>query len=103
MSGSSAPVAPSEPLFPVKAARSRFPALREAGDRECFFDNAAGAQVPDEVLDALRAHLLERNVQRGGRYRMSLEVDAQIAETRRLLAHFLNASAPEEIVFGLNA
>jgi len=98
-----APVLPGESPFPVKAARSRFPALREAGDRECFFDNAAGAQVPDEVLDAVRTHLLKRNVQRGGRYRMSREVDAQIAETRRLIAHFLNAAGPEEIVFGLNA
>jgi len=44
-----------------------------------------------------------RNVQRGGRYALSREVDSEIAETRRLLAAFLNAAAPEEIVFGLNS
>lgn len=89
--------------FDVTAARRRFPALREAAERQVFFDNAAGAQVPDEVVEAVRAHYAKRNVQRGGRYALSQEVDAAIAETRRLLAAFLNAAAPEEIVFGLNA
>jgi selenocysteine lyase/cysteine desulfurase len=32
-----------------------------------FFDNAAGAQVPQIVLDAVNHHLLDCNVQRGGR------------------------------------
>jgi cysteine desulfurase family protein (TIGR01976 family) len=101
--GATPATAATEPLFPAKTARSRFPALRETGDREIFFDNAAGAQVPDEVVEAVRGHYLKRNVQRGGRYRMSREVDAQIAETRRLVALLLNAVAPEEIVFGLNS
>ena len=86
-----------------EAIRVRFPALREAGDREIFFDNAAGAQVPDEVVDAMRDHLVARNVQRGGRYARSREVDARIADTRALLAAFLNAESPDEIVFGLNS
>jgi len=84
------------------AVRERFPALREAGDA-IFFDNAAGAQVPDEVVDALREHLVERNVQRGGRYERSEEVDRMIAGARDALRGFLNAEVPEEIVFGLNA
>jgi cysteine desulfurase family protein (TIGR01976 family) len=87
----------------VTAIRARFPALREAADREQFFDNAAGAQVPDEVADAVRAHYVRRNVQRGGRYARSREVDRQIFETRRLLAAFLNAAGPDEILFGLNS
>ena len=83
--------------------RVRFPALRAAGDREIFFDNAAGAQVPDEVVDAVRDHLVARNVQRGGRYARSREVDATIEESRALLAAFLNAESAGEIVFGLNS
>lgn len=90
-------------LSALEGVRERFPALRRAGERTIFFDNAAGAQVPDEVHDAIRRHLLERNVQRGGHYPLSREVDEQIAETRRLLAAFVNAGRPEEIVFGLNA
>ena len=86
-----------------EGVRARFPALREAGDREIFFDNAAGAQVPDEVVDAVRDHLVARNVQRGGRYARSREVDATIADARSLLAAFLNAGSPDEIVFGLNS
>jgi cysteine desulfurase family protein (TIGR01976 family) len=87
----------------LEGVRARFPALRDAGDREIFFDNAAGAQVPDEVVDAMREHLVARNVQRGGRYPRSREVDARIDETRGLLTAFLNAESADEIVFGLNA
>src|SRR5688500_15579343 len=86
-----------------ESVRTRFPALRAAGDREVFFDNAAGAQVPDEVVDAVRDHLVARNVQRGGRYPRSREVDARIEETREFLAAFLHAESPNEIVFGLNS
>ena len=86
-----------------ESVRARVPALRETGDREIFFDNAAGAQVPDEVVEAIREHFVARNVQRGGIYRRSREVDARIAEARAHLAAFLNAPSPDEIVFGLNA
>jgi len=92
----------------IAGVRSRFPALRETADGEMsageiFFDNAAGAQVPDEVFDAMREYLLRNNVQRGGRYALSKQVDDQLGETRRLLAAFVNARSTDEIVFGLNA
>jgi len=88
--------------FDPAAARARFAALREPG-APVFFDNAAGAQVPDEVVAAVREHLEHRNVQRGGRYDRSRAVDATIAATRRRLAAFLNAPSPEEIFFGANS
>ncbi|HET9251747.1 MAG TPA: cysteine desulfurase-like protein [Candidatus Eisenbacteria bacterium] len=87
----------------LEGVRARFPALRAAGDREIFFDNAAGAQVPDEVVDAMRDHLVARNVQRGGRYPRSREVDAAIEGAREILAAFLNAPFADEVVFGLNS
>jgi len=83
--------------------RDRFPALRAASQREVFFDNAAGAQVPDEVVDAVREHYAKRNVQRGGHYALSRAVDESIADARHAIASFLNASSPREIVFGLNS
>ena len=83
-------------------ARSRFPALRDAPGT-VFFDNAAGAQVPEEVLDAIREHLLRRNVQRGGRYDRSQAVEAMLGEARERVASFLNAESPQEISFGLNS
>ena len=68
-----------------------------------FFDNAAGAQIPATVLEAVTDHLLTRNVQRGGPYRHSREVDAMIARTRDSVAAFVNARTADEIAFGLNA
>src|SRR5439155_2726192 len=43
------------------------------------------------------------NVQRGGVYRHSREVDAMLARTRESVAAFVNARGADEIAFGLNA
>ena len=88
--------------FPAEALRAQFPALQRAGSF-VFFDNAAGAQVPQSVLDAVNRHLIEHNVQRGGRYPQSIAVDAAIARARHSVAAFINARRPEEIAFGMNA
>jgi len=88
--------------FPVEGQRAQFPALQSAG-RFVFLDNAAGAQVPQRVLDAVNRHLLENNVQRGGRYRLSMAVDRTIAAARERVAALINARRSEEIAFGMNA
>jgi cysteine desulfurase family protein (TIGR01976 family) len=94
--------APPVAAFPIDDVRHRFPAIARAG-RFIFFDNAAGAQVPSTVVDAVTDHLLARNVQRGGPYRHSREVDAMIARARTRVAAFVNARGADEIAFGLNA
>ncbi len=88
--------------FPAETLRTQFPALRHAPG-SIFFDNAAGAQVPQGVLDAINHHLIDHNVQRGGRYPQSIAVDATIARARASVAAFVNARRPEEIAFGMNA
>lgn len=88
--------------FPVETLRGKFPALRAAGSF-IFLDNAAGAQVPDVVLDTVVHHLVDHNVQRGGRYGKSRQVDQAVAEARASVALFLNAENPAEVSFGLNA
>ncbi|HEX7117020.1 MAG TPA: cysteine desulfurase-like protein [Steroidobacter sp.] len=88
--------------FPAEALRAEFPALVRAGDF-IFFDNAAGAQVPQRVLDAVNRHLIEHNVQRGGRYGRSVTVDETIARARESLAMFLNAERASEVALGMNA
>jgi cysteine desulfurase family protein (TIGR01976 family) len=88
--------------FPVNRVRRMFPALNRSAS-SVFFDNAAGAQIPQKVFDAINDHLLCRNVQRGGRYRESREVDAEIAHAREAVATFLNAAEPDEVAFGMNA
>ena len=90
------------PDFPIDQVRAAFPALLNE-DGFIFFDNAAGAQSPTPVLNAVANHLLHRNVQRGGRYRQSQEVDEAIAQARESVALLVNARHPEEISFGMNA
>ena len=88
--------------FPIDEVRRRFPALERAGPF-MFFDNAAGAQIPDTVVEAVTDHLLARNVQRGGPYGRSREVDAMIVRARESVSAFVNARGADEIAFGLNA
>jgi len=88
--------------FPIERVRAEFPALHRTG-AGLFFDNAAGGQVPQIVLNAINEHLLERNVQRGGRYAQSMAVDATIARARASVAALVNARDPNEIAFGMNA
>src|SRR6516164_6337958 len=88
--------------FSVETVRAAFPALnREA--KFIFFDNAAGAQVPQVVLDAINHHLLECNVQRGGRYAKSRAVDETIQRARQSVADLVKAGDSSEIAFGMNA
>ncbi|MFZ0804225.1 MAG: cysteine desulfurase-like protein [Terriglobales bacterium] len=86
--------------FPITEVRAAFPALQ---DGFIFFDNGAGAQSPQSVLDAVANHLLHRNVQRGGRYKQSREVDEAIAQARESVALLVNARHTDEISFGMNA
>ena len=88
--------------FPVESLRAVFPALHQE-PKFVFFDNAAGAQVPQMVLDAVNHHLLECNVQRGGRYEKSRAVDETIQRARDSVAVLVNARHPSEIAFGMNA
>lgn len=88
--------------FPVDTIRAMFPALQRAGDF-IFLDNAAGAQIPQSVLDAVTNHLVSHNVQRGGRYGRSVTVDQSVADARTSVALLINAYSPAEICFGMNA
>ncbi|MBZ9813244.1 cysteine desulfurase-like protein [Mesorhizobium sp. CA7] len=88
--------------FPVEKIRAMFPALQQAGDF-IFLDNAAGAQIPQSVLDAVTNHLVSHNVQRGGRYGRSVTVDQSVADARTSVALLINAYSPSEICFGMNA
>ena len=94
--------APQAVNFPCDRIRSLFPALHQEPGF-IFFDNGAGAQIPKGVFDAIHGHLLQHNVQRGGRYTRSMEVDATIARSRESVSALINARDPDEIAFGMNA
>jgi cysteine desulfurase family protein (TIGR01976 family) len=95
-------LAPQAVTFPTERVRSLFPALHQEPGF-IFFDNAAGAQIPQVVFDAINGHLLHCNVQRGGRYAKSMEVDTTIARARQSVADLIHARDPDEIAFGMNA
>src|SRR5262249_51365273 len=88
-------------IFPIHEIRRQFPALSEV-EGTVFFDNAAGAQLPSRVIEAVKDHLVHRMVQRGGPYTLSREVDDVIVRARTAVADLVNAAEPNEIVFGLN-
>jgi cysteine desulfurase family protein (TIGR01976 family) len=88
--------------FPIDEVRAKFPAIQKYKDF-IFFENAGGAQVPQAVVDAVAAHLVDCNVQRMAPYLHSHGVDRSVAEARISVGLLVNAYRPEEISFGLNA
>jgi cysteine desulfurase family protein (TIGR01976 family) len=90
--------------YDIDALRAQFPALsmQDDGIRRIYMDNPAGTQVPASVAEAMSRCVLETNANVGGYFRTSLASDAVVASAREAMADFLNASSPEEIVFGQN-
>ena len=83
----------------VTALRKQFPSLQS---ETIFFDNPGGTQVPQIVIDRMLAYFQTANANHGGAFQTSRESDAIIDEARMAIADLLNASRPEEIVFGPN-
>lgn len=79
--------------------REQFPALQR---KAIFFDNPAGTQVPQAVIERVTAYYQEHNANHDGAFATSRESDALVAEARQAAADFLCASRPEEIIFGPN-
>jgi cysteine desulfurase family protein (TIGR01976 family) len=67
-----------------------------------FFDNPAGTQVPQRVIDAVMDYYRTMNANSGGAFATSQASDAMVQRTREKLAAFLNAVNPDEVVLGPN-
>jgi len=79
--------------------RQQFPSL----DRPAvFFDNPGGTQIAKHSLERINRYLLECNANHEGAFATSQQSDAILDETHAAMADFLNASSPDEIVFGQN-
>ncbi len=88
--------------FDLPSLRAQFPALDQEvnGHPLVYLDNAATAQKPRVVLDAI-AHFYERdnaNVHRGI-HELSRRATEEFEEARGTIASFMNASEPAEIVW----
>ena len=85
-------------------ARSQFPALAltDAGRPRVYFDNPAGTQVPQQVIDRTVDCLVNRNANLGGYFATTVAAGELVDEAHRACADFYNAATPAEIVFGQN-
>jgi cysteine desulfurase / selenocysteine lyase len=88
--------------FDVNAARKQFPILRRTvhGKPLVYFDNAASAQKPEAVIEAMTAAMRGSyaNVHRG-LHTLANETTQAYENARESVRRFLNASSVEEIVF----
>lgn len=85
--------------FDVNLVRKQFPSL----DRPAIFlDNPAGTQISKPSLDRVNKYLLENNANHEGQFETSRRSDEVLHEAHAAMADFLNASRPEEIIFGNN-
>ena len=90
--------------YALDAIRDRFPSLSitDNGRPRTYFDNPAGTQVPQSVVDAMAECLIESNANLAGAFETSRRADAVLAEAHVAMADLLNARSSSEIVFGQN-
>lgn len=90
--------------FDIGAVRAQFPALsiQDDGRPRVYFDNPAGTQVPQPVIDRTADCLVNRNANLGGYFTTTLKAGELVDEAHQACADFYNARSAEEIVFGQN-
>src|ERR1051325_7675554 len=86
-------------LLDVGAVRARFSSLRDDGF--VFLDAPGGAQVPDEVGDAIARTLREASANIGANYETSKRVEQILATAREDAGRFLGCSS-DDVIFGTN-
>ena len=88
----------------ISEIRTEFPALQQeiGGRPPVFLDGPGGTQVHGSVIEAMTRYLTEANSNAGGAFLFSQRTDETAASARSAMADMVNASQPEEIVFGPN-
>jgi cysteine desulfurase/selenocysteine lyase len=96
------PAAATRPAFDVERVRADFPLLGRSmrGQALAYLDNAATSQKPRHVIDAIHRYyeVMNANVHRGV-YQLSEEATSAYEWGRAMVAQYLNAPSPAEIVF----
>lgn len=90
--------------YPIDAIRDQFPALaqRDDGVDRMYFDNPAGTQVPNRVLDRTREAMVECNANLGGYFTTTLKSEELYVAGHEIMADMLNAASAREVAFGAN-
>jgi cysteine desulfurase family protein (TIGR01976 family) len=85
------------PALDLDHVRSHFPGLSCGWT---LFDNAGGSQILRGAVERMTEFLYEKNVQIGGSYEISLAAAEALRDARAAAATLMNATRPEEIIFG---
>jgi cysteine desulfurase family protein (TIGR01976 family) len=90
--------------FPIDTVRDQFPSLglKDDGRARIYFDNPAGTQVPQHVIDRVVQAMVEQNANLGGYFTTSRKAQELVDQAHVAAAQFYNASSASEIVFGAN-
>jgi cysteine desulfurase family protein (TIGR01976 family) len=90
--------------FDVSKARNQFPALKlqDSGKARVYFDNPAGTQVPQQVIDRTVECLIHKNANLGGYFQTTVDAGLLVEHAHQACADFYNATTPEEIILGQN-
>ena len=88
----------------LEHVRAQFPALalRDNGKRRIYFDNPAGTQVPQQVIDRATRAMIEQNANLGGAFATSRMAQQLVDEAHVTAGQFYNAPSPSQIIFGAN-
>jgi cysteine desulfurase/selenocysteine lyase len=88
--------------FPVNKIREDFPILHQKvyGRQLVYFDNAASAQKPVQVIRAISGYYETDNcnIHRGVHF-LSQRATEAYEETRKMVQQFINAASSREIIF----
>jgi cysteine desulfurase/selenocysteine lyase len=91
----------ARPAFDVERVRADFPLLGRSmrGQALVYLDNAATSQKPRHMIDAIHRYyeVMNANVHRGV-YQLSEEATSAYEWGRAMVAQYLNAPSPAEIV-----
>jgi cysteine desulfurase family protein (TIGR01976 family) len=90
--------------FDIETVRAQFPALalKDAGQSRVYFDNPAGTQIPQQVIDRTVETLKNKNANLGGYFKTTVDASALVDEAHEALADFYGAASAGEIIFGQN-
>ncbi|MGH7445837.1 MAG: cysteine desulfurase [Longimicrobiales bacterium] len=86
----------------IETVRADFPLLTQTANGQplAYLDNAATAQKPRAVIDAVSRFLLEDNANvHRGLYDLARRATEAYEAARARLARFINAPAPEEVIW----
>ena len=95
----------SAPLpYDLAHIRAEFPALARTknGRPTVYFDNPAGTQVPQMVIDRMGHAMAHNNANLGGLFDVSIAAEEAVMAAHVAAAEFVNARGPEEVFFGQN-